>query len=298
MQKFCKKCGNRLDDKTGRCPNCDKSLSKKEIRAKKRADKKAAKKAAKKEAWQKLPLGKKFKKICLRIVIVILLLAVLTGAGVATLVYFDIVDIPAITAVFDFFGIKGESEDSDSEAEDDTSYGEGGDGGGQYSVERPDADEYFQNNSTVLSEVGANESDKVISESEAYNTLIERGFVSYPIFTEYSMNGEYSEAEEISQSSTDKHPMYQTIYQSESGDFWTIYLINGAVMAYPVSYNADSELNTVTAISESDSVMSYDSTSNKFYETIPDESEMIIKKVGRIDAETLEQLNTGAIDEL
>ncbi|MCD8181230.1 MAG: hypothetical protein LUF26_07125 [Firmicutes bacterium] len=213
------------------------------------------------------------------------------------MVYFDIVDIPVISAAFDLFGIKEKAEDISSETDENISEEDSG-STGQYSVEHPDADEYFQNNSTVLSEVGANESDEVMSESEAYNTLTERGFVSYPIFTEYSMNGEYSEAEEISQSSTDKHPMYQTIYQSESGDFWTIYLINGSIMAYPVSYNMQSELNTQVAISESDSVMSYDSAANKFYETIPNESEVIIKKIERIDTETLEQLNTGAIDEL
>lgn len=69
-------------------------------------------------------------------------------------------------------------------------------------------------------------------------------------------------------------------------------------MAYPVSYNMQSSSNVQVMISEKDTVMSYDSRTGKFYETIPKESELIVKKVGRIDAETIENLMDGEIDKL
>ena len=47
----------------------------------------------------------------------------------------------------------------------------------------------------------------------------------------------------------------------------------------------------------SNTVMSYDGTTNRFYETIPNKSSLIVKTVDRIDAETLENLTIGAIDE-
>ena len=111
------------------------------------------------------------------------------------------------------------------------------------------------------------------------------------------MTGDYSEATEISQGSSTKHPTYQTYYVSKNGDVWTIFMINGAIMANPVSYNIQSDLDAQVILSESNTVMSYDGTTNGFYETIPNKSSLIVKTVDRIDAETLENLTIGAIDE-
>jgi hypothetical protein len=44
--------------------------------------------------------------------------------------------------------------------------------------------------------------------------------------------------------------------------------------------------------------MGYDSDANMFYETIPHESELIVKTVDRIDAETLDTLTVGVIARL
>lgn len=122
MAKFCGKCGAKLDEQTGKCPNCDKvtisenhqidngidednqssakinpndkenkALSKREVKAAKKAEKKAAKKTKRK------------KHIFLRIVAVLLCLAILTSGVAGVLVYFDIVDIPFITILVDKF---------------------------------------------------------------------------------------------------------------------------------------------------------------------------------------------------
>lgn len=300
MQKFCTKCGSKIDEATGKCPVCDRELTKKEIRKQKKEEKKEAKRTAKKEKWKKLSFKQKVKKICLRFVLIILVLLLLFGSGTAALVYFDVVDIPIINEIFDFIGIK-ETErmkDTSSNKEDNVSEENDTTSNAQYSVAHPDADKYFKDNSKILSEIDADKSDKVLSEADVYNLLSERGFVDYPIVTEYLMDGEYNKTENISQSSSTKHPMYQTTYISSSGEMWTIILINDAIMANPVTYNMQSRRKVQVVLSEKDSVISYDSAKNKFYETIPNESELIVKKIEKIDVETLEKMNVGAIDEL
>ena len=43
-------------------------------------------------------------------------------------------------------------------------------------------------------------------------------------------------------------------------------------------------------LSETDTITSYDSSTNKFYVNIPKESQTVIKTVSKIDAETIEKL--------
>ena len=102
MAKFCGKCGAKLNDTTGFCPNCDvdklkeqsdkseavdvaksiqetaptseKPLSKKEAKKKRKADKKAAKKAKKKEKWASMTFGQ---KVCIIILKFLLWLIIL-----------------------------------------------------------------------------------------------------------------------------------------------------------------------------------------------------------------------------
>ncbi len=310
MQKFCTKCGTKLDDVTGKCPICDRELSKKELRAKKKAEKKSEKKAIKREKWKKLTLKQKFKKICLRFVLILLALLLLFGSGTATLVYFDFIDVPVIEKMLDFFGIsKTDTTDKDvsnetEQIDNDTSKEleeldkEIEKALGELGNNPVDADDYFQNNSNVITEIEADSSTNVRTEAEVYKDFIERGFVDTLIETEYSMSGEYHKSEIISNTSSSKHPYYQTTFISENGDVWIIIEINGVVMASPVSYNDQLQSNVQVIISEKDTVTSYDSRMNKFYETIPNESELIVKKVNRIDAETLEKLTFGEIDKL
>lgn len=167
-----------------------------------------------------------------------------------------------------------------------------------YRLEAPDAAEYFEQNAKIVSAVDVNGSNAIQSENELNNNLTARGFGDYPIISEYSMDGEYYESTEISETSMEEHPIYQTFYVTASGDVWTIFVINGAVMANPVSYNMQSDLGVQVMISESETVTSYDSTTNKFYVTVPDESVLIVKVVERIDAETLESLTFEVIEGL
>lgn len=331
MARFCAKCGSALNEQTGRCPRCDNASrsaspqvnnssssndnsnnkpSKKEQKKQLKEDKKRAKRAA-------MSTGEKIRSFFLKLFICILLLAILAAGVTGALVYFDIVDIPFVEDIFVSFGLKEEAdEDSDIPSDKDDENDPNGEEGDltdydvtydyndedmqhAYEVELPDADSYFKNNSEeVVADISAKSSDSVHSESQAYSNLYSRGFTEYPITTEYTMDGELIDTVEISETSSDMHPLYQTYYKTESGDIWTVFEINGAVFANPVSYNLSSSLDAKVMISETDTITSYDSTKNKFYETIPKDTLIIVKTVDRIDADTLESLTTEAIDKL
>lgn len=161
-----------------------------------------------------------------------------------------------------------------------------------------DADAYFEANSKILSVKPAKESDAVFTEAEINKELARRGFNEYSITFEYSMDGEYSEETEISSSSSTHHPVYSSYYITGSEEMWVILVVDGLIHAIPVSYNFESDLDVQVIFSETEAVMSYDSATNQFYETIPNESELIVNIVDRIDTDTLESLSTEVIDSL
>lgn len=159
-----------------------------------------------------------------------------------------------------------------------------------------DAESYFERTSTVISAIPVGTSEAIQSEREVYKTILERGFEQYPISTTYSVDGEYYDTIEITEDSTEVHPLYETYYQSENGEYWTIYSVNGATMAFPISYNMESDLGVEVMLSETESVMSYDYHTNTFYENIPNDSTMIVVVVDRIDSETLDKMTIEEID--
>jgi len=165
--------------------------------------------------------------------------------------------------------------------------------------EKPsEADEYYNNNAVVVKIIDANESSDVPTEAEVANILHARGFGNYPITYEYDMGGEYVDQVEITKDVETKRPMYETYYIAECGDVWSIFVINGMIMANPASYNLESKLGVQLLVSESEELTSYDSATNKFYVTIPKETAVIVKTVDKIDAETLNQLTRVEIDKL
>lgn len=161
-----------------------------------------------------------------------------------------------------------------------------------------DAEAYLETNSRILSVRSAKDSQTVFTEKDIQESLDERGLGDYPITWNYSMEGQFSEETGVKDSSPAKHPTYSTFYISEDDEYWTIFVVDGFVMAIPVTYNLLSERTAQVILSESDTIMSYDSVSNRFFETLPDGSQLMVKKVDRIDAETLEKLTREAIDDL
>jgi hypothetical protein len=149
----------------------------------------------------------------------------------------------------------------------------------------PDADKYYSENSQIISTEKPADSVKLRSASQVYSDFSERGFTSGLTVT-YTIDGEFLNEESVSSYSNKKYPIYNTVYVTASGDIWVIFEINGTICANPVSKNLTSD--TPTVITETDTVMSYDSTLNKFYETVPERDAVRTVKVERIDAITLE----------
>lgn len=279
MQYYCEQCGSPINSK-GRCPNCDKKKNK--------------------------SANRKRHKIFVCIVVFLAIYTFLT-VTVGVLVYTDKLAIPFINDIFIYMGIKDEQPDLSPAEEPPASEPAGKtpapennaeDMTNSYELTPPDADAFFQNNSAVASELNAQNSVDVHTESETYANFTERGFSEYPITTEYSMDGEYTKAYEISRHSSEKHPMYQTYYVTPGGDVWLLYEINGTILANPLSYNDQLQDGVPVMMSESGTITSYDSTTNKFYINTPHASVLSVKTVGRIDAATLNTLTNGEIDKL
>lgn len=300
MPKFCGKCGSQIDEATGKCPKCDSNIEKNSTdinntnsdfsKATKRSLNENEKKDIDNKIKQRENKGdspkkakSKVKSFFIKLITLLLVLSILAGSITCFLAYFDIIDVPVVDSFFSLIGVKKDEENNEQES---------------YEAEYIDADEYFENNSDVISEINAKDSKDVKTEKETVEELSTRGFKDLAITTEYDMEGEYSTKTNISASSTDKHPMYEMMYATDNGDIWNIMIINGCVVANPVSYNLQSTRDAQLIISETDTVISYDSVTNKFFETEPNESELIVKKVSKIDAETLKNLTIEEIDNL
>lgn len=283
-------------------------LTKKEKRFLKKQEKKREKKAKKKESWNAMSFGEKTKRIFLVFLIWILLIFFVSVGVVGVLTYFDVIDIPVVTKLMSQMGLERKTE------EGQTATAEPGNGGEPSDVdvddpgeiidvdpyadiEYPDVEQYYADNASVISKTNVADSGQIQTEAQAYSNFVDRGFVDCEIFTNYDMSGEYVETVIISENSSTEHPAYQTYYLTESGNLWSLMEINGILVANPAFYNLKSGKVPVM-IAETDTVYSYDCVVNVFYETVPNEATMIIKKVEKIDAETLNSLTEGEINAL
>ena len=159
-----------------------------------------------------------------------------------------------------------------------------------------ETDLFYWNNSVVLDVITASESEVVPSESEVVSLLASRGFDENRIIYDFTIDGTYIGSTDVRSNSQVKRPAYFTYYRTENGDLWIVYVINDAITAYSLTYNAQSSLSVDLMISESETITSYVDETNQYYITIPYETAMVVRVVDRIDAETLEQLTIDAID--
>lgn len=159
-----------------------------------------------------------------------------------------------------------------------------------YAKWKSEAEAYYEANAELIDIINVEDSDAVQSEADVKSFLSSRGFVDYSVTYEYSITGEMHDETFITEDSLDLHPMYQTIYMSENEDIWFIYVINGSIFAYPVSFGLESDLGVELIFSETNTLTSYDNATNRYYVTIPNTSAMIVKTVETINAETLESL--------
>ena len=120
MAKFCGKCGAKLDETTGLCPNCSQSkgtqqvagdfsqreteglpsdkkpLSRKAQKQQRKEEKKAAQKEKKRAKKAAMSTGQKVRRFFAKLLLGLLLLAVLVVGVLSALVYFGVLDIPVV----------------------------------------------------------------------------------------------------------------------------------------------------------------------------------------------------------
>lgn len=263
MERFCSKCGSRLNGK-GFCPKC-------------RAEGAGAAQSGGKK-------GKKDKT--LRIAVIAIAVLLLIFLAVFLLMHFGVIN--SLCA-------KGTVEQQNSGWEDWAD-----DAPPKYVsetvIERPDAVTEMEAIGSVVSQTAFSDSRTMQTEAEAYRDLKERGFTQYPITTIYGANGKPIEEKEISERSDEVHPVYMTAYITGEGAVWSIVSVNGAITANPVSYNSGEYWETAHILSETGTSVQYDGISGTFYEIDPEPSEIRIKMVMRITAPLLETMTMEEVD--
>lgn len=164
-------------------------------------------------------------------------------------------------------------------------------------TEPADVEEFYKKKSKIVASYDVKTSESIQSEKQATGDFSDRGFTQYPVSYDYSMDGKYVK-DQVATNAKEQHPIYQTYYTSANDELWTIIVVNGSIIANPVSYNLQSERGVQFIVSESDVITGYDSVNNVFYETIPSESELVVYVVDKIDAETLDALTVEVISGL
>jgi len=161
----------------------------------------------------------------------------------------------------------------------------------EYLVDTVDAENHLAQIGEIKSVQSAKKSKSVHTEKDAAANLTSRGFTQMEITAEYTMNGDYYTEAEVSKDGKTKHPAYNTYYITSQNQAWYITEINGRVFAAPSFYNASNSDGVYVIVSETDSMISYDSETNSFYELVPfNTSGIRIITVDRIDSDALEAL--------
>ena len=149
---------------------------------------------------------------------------------------------------------------------------------------------------SVIERIDAGTSTDVPDVATVTAELEKRGFSGYTITASYSQDGIIRDTEEIDPTSGEKCPLYNVFYETPKGMWWVIYVCNGKYMANPLfMYDATLVQNLVV---EDEYVTSYSSNSNEFIVSVPDDSELLMRRVDRIDAETLGALDEAGVEAL
>lgn len=162
--------------------------------------------------------------------------------------------------------------------------------------EYEDMEEFYKQNATIIKKYSADEAKEMLTEQQAIEELHKRGFDQFEITYDYKADGEYVDEAEVT-GSKEQRPMYQTFYSSlVNEEVWYIIMINGFITASPVYFN--SKLYVPVMLSETESILGYDSDANTFFEIIPNETIAKLKVVNKINAETLDSFSNEILLEL
>lgn len=166
-----------------------------------------------------------------------------------------------------------------------------------YEPEYIDADKYYEEIGDILQIVNAKEFKQIQTEKQALDFFKDRGFGEYSVLTDYSIDGEFLNEQEVT--GTDAlHPDYYIYYLSPNEELWTVSTINGSITAYPVSFIFQSNLYAPLIITESEVFTGYDGPTNRFFEVKPYDSALITYVVDKIDAQTLDNLTIDVLNNI
>lgn len=286
---YCKKCGCKIPDGSEFCPKCGESQGVPHPSPRKDYRDSLKDPEPSKKKPRKNPFAKFIKVVkTVAIVLVVVLLAVLITD------YFDIVDYKGMIDRNRKIQERKREEDLDRRISESI-----------HEIisepnETPDqnAAQYFEERSSEIAAVKpASDSKMIETENEVSYDLSSRGIDQFEITSDYDKEGNYNETT-ADESSNESHPLYRTYYVNKKNEMWQIYSINGQVVAEPLSYDLESQRSARILFSEKDTVTSYDSETNSFYETVPKEEELILIKVVRIDADLMEKYTKEELDKL
>ncbi len=136
----------------------------------------------------------------------------------------------------------------------------------------------------------------LLSESEALQEFEDRGFTENPITYCYNADGEFIGRQELESGGSARHPVYETYYETPDGVVFSITLEGDIFYASPLSWQ--DYWSVPHMISESEDYVHYDSAEHMFYEVDLDKDVLILKRIRKIDTETLDELTAWEVDEL
>jgi len=178
----------------------------------------------------------------------------------------------------------------------------GGSGDGPRTVvendlKRPGAEEYLADLGSVASRQPVRSSD-LLTEAEALRAFAARGFEGMPVTAPYDPEGNYLGEREISPDGKEKHPYYSAYFLNSDEELWALTLMGDGFYAEPVTYNSNRNYGGPFVLSETGEYVTYDGKENVFLTLTPKEEGLQLKRIGRIDAETLEELDRWEVAEL
>jgi hypothetical protein len=164
-------------------------------------------------------------------------------------------------------------------------------------IERLSAKEYLSEIGKVTDKTSAKKVE-LLTEAEAYKEFSKRGFDDISIVAYYDIKGNSIGTQEISSRGKDKHPSYHALYSSPSGVVWNISLAGDIFYAVPLSLNNEGAFDVPYTITEAKYYWVYDGVENAFFTVDLDDDVAVLKRVNKIDADTIDELDAKEIDEL
>lgn len=136
----------------------------------------------------------------------------------------------------------------------------------------------------------ATKSTELVSGSEVYTMLADRGFDNVLVSADFALDGSVIDSHLVDSSSADVFPQYYTALDTDAGVFWLLEVDEGSLVALPVrTTNTILERRFMFVEGDTDTVTLYNAASNTFSDWTQDQlGNTTIISVPRIDRDLLE----------